>query len=506
VTSEQRGGGEALAVIHVDIPGHDREIAAALDASLPVGDSVYLLVPEEHDDEQRSAQAGLTAVRDALRACGRNVDGEIADTFVLDAIGDVIRRRNPRAIVVLPPPLGLPGPLHLDLTHRIIRAFNLPTSHVVIPDATWSGRIDLSFPGLDVEHEAPAQQPGPPAQLPAWTVRVLIGAVAALAVALPVVFVVGLHQTSVDNHRLLVRATASPAVYTVLAGANDSAGAAHDYTAFYPTVLKVHAGDTITFHNSTTEVPHTVTFGVAADRSNEPLFGVGHPQLTLVAPCAAAVPLTQSTATCPGPRGPLTPFAGQAFYSSGIIAGGTNFQLRTAPTLRPGVYHYYCLIHPNQVGTIIVQPPGTATQLQSTVDAAASAQRRRDIAALTDLQPPTVGPDTVQAGVTGPDISLNQFFPSTVHVKVGETVTWVNHGGMPHVLLFGEYLDPATALFSPPTAPSGSDFSGQPFFSGPLGAPSYPRSSFTLRFTKPGTYQYVCSIHAGMAGTVIVDP
>ena len=33
-----------------------------------------------------------------------------------------------------------------------------------------------------------------------------------------------------------------------------------------------------------------------------------------------------------------------------------------------------------------------------------------------------------------------------------------------------------------------------------------PGQSFTLRFPEPGVYSYVCFIHPGMQGTVVVTP
>jgi plastocyanin len=33
----------------------------------------------------------------------------------------------------------------------------------------------------------------------------------------------------------------------------------------------------------------------------------------------------------------------------------------------------------------------------------------------------------------------------------------------------------------------------------------FPGQSYTLKFTEPGVYSYVCFIHAGMQGTVVVS-
>jgi plastocyanin len=150
---------------------------------------------------------------------------------------------------------------------------------------------------------------------------------------------------------------------------------------------------------------------------------------------------------------------------------------------------------------------GTATQLQSTVDQAAHRKQARDARTLAGLQAPSSVPALhVQAGVTGNDASLNQFFPSTLQVHSGQTVTWDNHSTTPHVVIFGEATDPAVAIFSPPTAPSGSDYGGGPFITGPIAVPAYPTTSFSLTFNCAGSYSYVCTFHPGMAGTINVDP
>jgi len=72
------------------------------------------------------------------------------------------------------------------------------------------------------------------------------------------------------------------------------------------------------------------------------------------------------------------------------------------------------------------------------------------------------------------------FTPAELTVPVGATVTWVNHQGARHdvVATDGSFTSP---LF-------GQD------------------ETYSFTFTTPGTYPYVCSIHPGMEGTIIVTP
>ena len=74
------------------------------------------------------------------------------------------------------------------------------------------------------------------------------------------------------------------------------------------------------------------------------------------------------------------------------------------------------------------------------------------------------------------------FDPSTLTVKTGTTVTWVNNDGAPHAL--------ASDAGSPEA------FSSSSLSTGAL---------FAFTFTQPGTYKYHCSIHPSMTGTIIVQ-
>jgi plastocyanin len=74
------------------------------------------------------------------------------------------------------------------------------------------------------------------------------------------------------------------------------------------------------------------------------------------------------------------------------------------------------------------------------------------------------------------------FGPGALKIKAGTTVTWVNDDEEPHnVVNIGQ----PTRLFR-----SGGMDGGD-------------RYSFT--FDKPGTYQYICSVHSYMRGEVVVQ-
>jgi plastocyanin len=101
--------------------------------------------------------------------------------------------------------------------------------------------------------------------------------------------------------------------------------------------------------------------------------------------------------------------------------------------------------------------------------------------ASTSAQPAAGG------GGGGVNVSLKniQFNPKDVTVKPGETITFTNDESIPHDV-------------HKESGPGGD------FASGPDGG-LQQGDTFKLKLDKPGTYQYVCHVHApGMAGTITV--
>jgi len=87
----------------------------------------------------------------------------------------------------------------------------------------------------------------------------------------------------------------------------------------------------------------------------------------------------------------------------------------------------------------------------------------------------------------GAKVSLKnvQFNPKDITVKPGETITFTNDESIPHDV-------------HKQSGPGGD------FASGPDGG-MQQGDTFELKLDKPGTYQYVCHLHApGMAGTITV--
>lgn len=85
----------------------------------------------------------------------------------------------------------------------------------------------------------------------------------------------------------------------------------------------------------------------------------------------------------------------------------------------------------------------------------------------------TGAPGSVQVTIKNFD-----FHPMAVAVPVGGSVTWTNHDGEPHTVTSIDGSFRSEALDEDDT--------------------------YTFKFTKPGVYQYICTIHPRMRATVTV--
>ncbi len=79
--------------------------------------------------------------------------------------------------------------------------------------------------------------------------------------------------------------------------------------------------------------------------------------------------------------------------------------------------------------------------------------------------------------VDGANTSSYAFAPSSITISTGDSVTWTNNGKLPHTA------------------------TGDSFDSGTLS----PGKSFTQTFSSAGTFNYICSVHPFMKGTVTVQ-
>jgi plastocyanin len=216
----------------------------------------------------------------------------------------------------------------------------------------------------------------------------------------------------------------------------------------------------------------------------------------------------------------LPDYDGHGFYNTGLIGSlplpATTATIHVAGSTAPGDYRFICLLHPSMVGVLHVAAADQASSDQPTLDAAAHTQEQRDSAAAHELRTGLVPPPgvTFLAGAFAGeprDVSLNAFFPAHVTVRAGATVVWSATTSEPHNIDFGRRVslaDPAqaTVAFGPPTTQAGSEYiAGEDVYSGFIGGEA-PLRTFSLRFPTPGNYEFVCTIHVGMAGAIVVLP
>ena len=111
---------------------------------------------------------------------------------------------------------------------------------------------------------------------------------------------------------------------------------------------------------------------------------------------------------------------------------------------------------------------------------------------------------TVGAQSSNMATQVSTYFPNDITIDAGDSVTWTSATAEPHTVTFlGTRQAPPQDPFSPPTG--GNAYSGEGYFnSGPLLASPAPgfAPSYSLKFTSPGTYTYICLFHPFMTGTV----
>jgi plastocyanin len=303
-------------------------------------------------------------------------------------------------------------------------------------------------------------------------------------------------------------ASAAPSELKLRAGMNDPKDPNIAVLEFLPAKVSVVAGEKVTWTFGGPE-SHSVTF-----------VGPGTP-----------VPSTETTPALFGPTPPTGAYDGTTLVNSGVLPLG---QPTVAPTFsmtfaKPGDYTYYCVLHPNMVGTITVGGDDINTQAET--DAAAKKQSTRYLAEgraakkkLTALKPSgrknSDGSTTwrVEMGASTAHTDVLAFSPAPAKLKIGDSVTFVNNSAAPHTASFGGSLVPQFPLApnvqqsvpgpSPQalTAATYLNTGWLPPEAGSSGPPIAARS-YTYSVADPGTYEYVCVLHvpSGMAAELDVS-
>ncbi|TMM00936.1 MAG: hypothetical protein E6G10_14635 [Actinobacteria bacterium] len=332
---------------------------------------------------------------------------------------------------------------------------------------------------------------------------------------------------------------ARAATYTADAGADGSPGEPKQASsnAFFPRAVTVHQGDTVQWRFRGF---HTVTF---------PAIGKQPPPLVVVDP---KLPVSGQNDAAGNPfwfngqpnvlfnRVAVTKSTTKTWSGSRVLGSGLPTGNKPKPFLlrfrRAGTFTYYCTVHPGMKGTVrVVSIPSRAPTPAQT-----DARRRREIRAYvaaakrTAAAPPPYG-TTVDVGRATSVFALYRMFPTTMTVNAGQTVTFTMAGQFRsevHTVTFGPEKirsglekhfitpipgGPAGALglnargVYPSDEPPLPSYDGANHGDGFLNSgiidndPSTPfPARVTITFTKPGTYDYECVIHAHMDGRIVV--
>ncbi len=97
--------------------------------------------------------------------------------------------------------------------------------------------------------------------------------------------------------------------------------------------------------------------------------------------------------------------------------------------------------------------------------------------AVTPAGGPEPAPPGTAAALVVKETDELAFAPSTASIAAGDVVEWRNSGTTPHNVTFEESAQ---------------------------SSPMQGGESFRLRFPRAGSYAYLCTFHAGMAGTITV--
>jgi plastocyanin len=334
----------------------------------------------------------------------------------------------------------------------------------------------------------------------------------------------------------LAPAAAQGATRTAFAGPPVKAKglpAGADSNAFYRQKLTVHVGDKVKWKINGL---HSVTFPVKGkrppgftgpdpsgakyaglnDAAGNPFWFNGQQRLTLQP--AGAFPVGGKT------------YDGKQAVSSGVPLGSAA-KPYTLKFTKKGTYTYYCTVHTGQKATVKVVGKGKKVPSNKANTRAAKKEYAKVVKKLKK-DGKFAGPagNAVEAGHDTLKTTFLRFFPAKKSVPVGATVTFA----MPkvtteiHTISFGpaDYLQATADGFVAPDPSGALVLSGQVAFPSDLPPFSYDGTSHgngffstgvldreaatpspgeaQVKFTKAGTYDYICLIHPDMKGSIVV--
>jgi plastocyanin len=105
----------------------------------------------------------------------------------------------------------------------------------------------------------------------------------------------------------------------------------------------------------------------------------------------------------------------------------------------------------------------------------------RGVLAAAMLQLAVLAAIAIPAGAADVEVKIDNFTfnPARVTVKAGTTVTWDNEDDIPHTVASSSKLFKSKALDT--------------------------ADKYSFTFTTPGVFEYFCSLHPHMTGTIVVE-
>jgi plastocyanin len=273
-------------------------------------------------------------------------------------------------------------------------------------------------------------------------------------------------------------------------------------TAYYPSDVSAHPGDTVMFTSVFTGEPHTVTFGTLVDKglaaydtqaaSNPNVDDHSIPDLAAIPdlipqgpgdanqvtgqPCFLDSGNPPGTPTTPCPKRSQPDFTGtQSLYNSGFLPDKATFSMKLSNSIQPGTYRFMCALHrTNMTGKITVVAASQSVPSADQVKAAGDQQLQKFVQALQPVitQANQGNAQKVSAGVGSRDARAALglvFAPKEVSIPVGGAVTWIVFGA--HTISFNAPEGLKVAISK---APDGSVHLN-PMSLGPAGGPPGPQ-------------------------------
>jgi plastocyanin len=334
-------------------------------------------------------------------------------------------------------------------------------------------------------------------------------------------------------------------------------GVGHDTVsidAYLPHTTRVRVGDTVTWTLNGDE-PHTVTFSLGETLNGptrpDPYAAPGDlmpvPAMNVPGPTGAPISILNPLGLFPtrAADAPVETYSGSGYASSGrlvkesLIPGAPPNRTYSLTFDTPGLYEYRCLIHADWMSGLVDVAPAAAADVPTQADIDATAQqeqalfmarleRARAQGTTPRSQPGPNGTSTwfVRAGnglfqIDDAHVNLLEFLPKEQTIHAGDTVIWSS--GTVHTVTFNptppepQWLTPEVqtdgsvrvvrnAQLLALANPSGTFVPTLFFNSGVLNTAGPLGATWSLTFSKAGTFGYYCGVHReqGMKGTITV--